>query len=222
MNLSVDTYAVGMILYQLYNDGHLPFKGKTPALPLPSPVHADYELAEIIMKAIHPEPDQRWLDPKDMGKAIASYMQRNVVNDIPITPFIPLDVIPEPILPETKKSKASARKQAVTTVSDDAAAPEEAPAAEEPKAEEAAAAPETPEPQTDNTDIPESENTAEQSEPVTEPEVMEAAPAEEEPAAAEEVSPIPETPAADPVPMAADLPVSSLAEETDLSEIHLS
>lgn len=95
MNLTVDTYAVGMILYQLYNDGHLPFSGNTPKYPVPTPIHADYEMAEIIMKAIHEDPQQRWTDPKDLGKAIASYMQRNGINDIPITPFIPLDVQPQ-------------------------------------------------------------------------------------------------------------------------------
>lgn len=95
MNLTVDTYAVGMILYQLYNDGHLPFSGNSPKYPVPTPIHADYEMAEIIMRAIHEDPLQRWTDPKDLGKAIASYMQRNGINDIPITPFIPLDVQPE-------------------------------------------------------------------------------------------------------------------------------
>lgn len=98
MNLTVDTYAVGMILYQLYNDGHLPFKETAPLDELPPPCHADYEMAEIIMKAIHTDPVQRWSDPKDLGKAIASYMQRNSVNDIPITPFIPVDVKPEDII----------------------------------------------------------------------------------------------------------------------------
>ena len=52
LNLTADTYAVGMILYQLYNDGQLPFREKAPEDALPSPVNADYELAEIIMKAI--------------------------------------------------------------------------------------------------------------------------------------------------------------------------
>lgn len=98
MSLTVDTYAVGMILYQLYNDGQLPFTGAAPLDNMPSPCHADYEMAEIIMKAIHPDPEQRWTDPKDLGKAIASYMQRNSVNNIPITPFIPLDVNPEDIV----------------------------------------------------------------------------------------------------------------------------
>ncbi len=98
MNLTVDTFAVGMILYQLYNDGTLPFTGTAPLDTLPSPCHADYEMAEIIMKAVHPDPQQRWQDPKDLGKALAAYMQRNGVNDIPITPFIPLDVKPEDIV----------------------------------------------------------------------------------------------------------------------------
>ena len=98
INLTVDTYALGMILYQLYNDGQLPFTGNVPIEGLPTPCHADYELAEIIMKAIHPDHTQRWNDPKDLGKAIAAYMQKNHVNDIPITPFIPLDVRPEDIV----------------------------------------------------------------------------------------------------------------------------
>ena len=87
VNLTADTYALGMILYQLYNDGTLPFRGKAPEEELPSPVHADYELAEIIMKAIHPDPEQRYRDPAEMGKALAAYMQRNSINDVAITPL---------------------------------------------------------------------------------------------------------------------------------------
>lgn len=92
LNLTADTYAVGMILYQLYNEGQLPFRDKAPEEVLPSPANADYELAEIIMKAIHPDPAQRWTDPKDMGKALAGYMQRNVINDTPITPYTALEL----------------------------------------------------------------------------------------------------------------------------------
>ncbi len=87
VNLTADTYALGMILYQLYNDGALPFKGKAPDEELPTPVQADYELAEIIMKAIHPDPELRWTDPKEMGKALASYMERNSISDVAITPL---------------------------------------------------------------------------------------------------------------------------------------
>ncbi len=99
VNLTVDTYAVGMILYQLYNDGQLPFKGlRLTDAELLTPVNADYEMAEIIMKAIHLDPEQRWASPAELGKALASYMQRNSVNDVPITPHIPLDVKPEDIV----------------------------------------------------------------------------------------------------------------------------
>ena len=99
LNLTADTYALGMILYQLYNDGYLPFQGKAPDTPLPTPVNADYELAEIIMKAIHPDPKERWQEPMDMRRALVDYMQRNIVNDVPITPYTPLDVTPEePVL----------------------------------------------------------------------------------------------------------------------------
>ena len=134
MNLTVDTYAVGMILYQLYNDGHLPFTGSAPLETLSSPCHADYEMAEIIMKAIHPDPEQRWTDPKELGKAIASYMQRNSVNDIPITPFIPLDIKPEDIVvisdqkqsdedvpaerTDSEEDVSSAEPEAITTCED--------------------------------------------------------------------------------------------------------
>ena len=101
VNMTVDTYAVGMILYQLYNDGQLPRMDRSPEEPLPTPVNADYELADIIMKAIHLEPEQRWQDPKDLAQALVSYMQRNSVNDVSITPHTPLELDPNgPLLPQ--------------------------------------------------------------------------------------------------------------------------
>lgn len=103
LNLTVDTYAVGMILYQLYNDGQLPFQVMQPEEGLPTPMNADYELAEIIMKAIHLDPEQRWKDPQEMGRALVDYMQRNAVNDVPITPHTPLVVKPEDVaIPQVK------------------------------------------------------------------------------------------------------------------------
>ena len=86
VNTTIDIYAVGMILYQIYNNGVLPFEGKAPAEELPTPLNADYEIAEIIMKAITPDPDSRWQTPIEMGQALVSYMQRNVINDVPISP----------------------------------------------------------------------------------------------------------------------------------------
>ena len=91
INLTADTYALGMILYQLYNEGTLPDLDSADNSVVPSPANADYELSEIIMKAIHRDPEQRWQEPEKMGHAIVEYMQRNVVNDAPITPYSPID-----------------------------------------------------------------------------------------------------------------------------------
>ena len=99
LNETADTYAVGMILYQLYNDGSLPFKGKAPDDALPSPVNADYEIAEIIMKATDPDPAKRWQEPKELGKALAAYMQRNSINDSPISIYTPIEAKPEDVVP---------------------------------------------------------------------------------------------------------------------------
>lgn len=86
LNTTIDTYAIGMILYQIYNDGKLPFENHAPAEVLPPPVNADYEMAEIIAKACNPDPQKRWEDPTQMGQALVAYMQRNEVNDTPILP----------------------------------------------------------------------------------------------------------------------------------------
>lgn len=161
LNLTMDTYAVGMILYQLYNDGRLPFKDKAPEEMLPTPVNADYELAEIIMKAIHPDPANRWNDPAEMGKALASYMQRNSINDVPITPHTPLVV--------QKKPVAVSEETIAEEPESDVPVAEDVPA-EEPT-EEAAASEEA---------IPD-EPEAEDSEEAAEEPVEEAAPVEEIP-----------------------------------------
>lgn len=96
LNKTVDTYGVGMVLYQIFNDGALPIAPKDPADPFLSPANADYELAEIIMKAIAPKPADRWQDPMEMGQALISYMQRNTVNNTPLAPpkAILMDVEP--------------------------------------------------------------------------------------------------------------------------------
>ena len=87
MNDTLDTYAIGMILYQVYNDGKLPFTGQAGTEELPPPLYADYEMAEIILKAVAPDPELRWTDPMLMGQALVAYMQRNTVNDVPIVPL---------------------------------------------------------------------------------------------------------------------------------------
>lgn len=97
LNSTMDTYAIGLILYQVFNDGKLPFEDSPPAEPLDAPLYADYEMSEIILKACAPDPKDRWEDPIAMGQALVSYMQRNAVNDTPIVPpAAPADEAPSP------------------------------------------------------------------------------------------------------------------------------
>ena len=85
-NTTMDTYALGMILYQIFNNGQLPQVPHPTEDILPPPANADYEMAEIILKACAPDPKDRWEDPVRMGQSLVAYMQRNTVNDIPLTP----------------------------------------------------------------------------------------------------------------------------------------
>jgi len=111
LNTTADTYALGMILYQLYNDSQLPSRDDVQSATIPSPVNADYELAEIILKAIHSDPEQRWQDPGAMGQALVAYMQRNSVNDVPITPHTPLVPAEEPVIPEAVEDTEEISRQ---------------------------------------------------------------------------------------------------------------
>lgn len=95
INTTVDIYAAGLIMYQAYNDGILPRMDDNDELP--APAYADYEMAEIILKACAQNPENRWQDPIEMGQAIVSYMQRNGANDTPIIPIAPVE---EPVAEE--------------------------------------------------------------------------------------------------------------------------
>lgn len=95
LNTTVDTYGAGMILYRVYNGGELPFKERAGTDPLPPPAYADYELAEIILKAVSPDPKERWQDPMEMGQALVAYMQRNGVNDTPIVAIPEEEELPQ-------------------------------------------------------------------------------------------------------------------------------
>ncbi len=96
LNTTMDIYAAGLILYQTYNNGELPFNDEIlPGDKLPAPLYADYEMSEIILKACDPTPENRWQDPMQMGQAIVSYMQRNGANDVPIVPMPLEEDIPE-------------------------------------------------------------------------------------------------------------------------------
>lgn len=101
LNKTIDIYAAGLILYQAYNGGRLPFDDDyAPQEVFDAPMYADYEMAEIILKACNPDPAKRWQNPIEMGQAIVSYMQRNGVNDTPIIPPMTTPVFTEPLSEE--------------------------------------------------------------------------------------------------------------------------
>ena len=102
VNETIDLYAVGLILYRIYNGNHAPLEDeKTSAKSadklritgqaLPAPMFADYEMAEIIGKACAFKPEDRYQTPAELKEAISSYMMRNQVGDDPITPPIVAD-----------------------------------------------------------------------------------------------------------------------------------
>ena len=136
LNETADTYCVGMILYQIFNNGALP---QETDKPLPAPATADEEMAGILQKACDPDPAKRWEDPAQMRQALIDYMQRGTINDVPIM---------EPI---TGASQAAAEEKSYQTAhfpapAEEAAAEEAAaPAEAEPSQETAECPAEAPE-----------------------------------------------------------------------------
>ena len=95
LNQTMDIYALGMILYQVYNGGLLP-DYVAPGELLNAPMYADGQMAQIILKACAPNASDRWQDPAQMGQALVNYMQTNRVNATPIIS----PVSTEPPIPE--------------------------------------------------------------------------------------------------------------------------
>lgn len=104
VNETVDLYSVGLILYRIYNGNHAPFEDeKTTAKaadrmritgqPLPTPMFADYEMAEIICKTCAFRPEDRYPSPEALRDALVDYMKRNQVGDTPIVPPITADAV---------------------------------------------------------------------------------------------------------------------------------
>ena len=108
IHTTADIYSVGMILYQVFNDGQLPAKHSDPAKPYLPPVNADYEISAIIMKAIAPNPEDRWASPMEMGQALVGYMQRNSINNTPLAPKT--ELITDPEAPALVKEAADQTK----------------------------------------------------------------------------------------------------------------
>lgn len=209
LNLTADLYALGLILYRIYNGNHAPFEDEETSekaadrlrlsgRELPAPLYADYELAEIINKACAFHPENRFQTPDDLQQALVQYMQRNSVTDSLIVPPIITDEQPLLLTPEDEQELAAPLSatdvsaldaQFVESFTPDFSAPDIAPEeAAAPQADEADAAPATqPEPAAEPEEAP-----AAQPEPATEPQetpteeaASAAAPEADAPAAAE-------------------------------------
>ena len=89
LNLTVDTYALGMILYRIYNGGTLPQLPEDPERPLDAPAYADEAMTKIILKALSPRQENRYSDPAELGKDLAAYLQTAAPSEEPIAPLAP-------------------------------------------------------------------------------------------------------------------------------------
>ena len=99
LNDTIDVYALGMILYRIYNGGILP---EITEDPLAAPAYADDEMSEIILKACAKAPEDRWQDPAQMGQMLVNYMQKNGASNEPIVLPVEPEPEPEPVLPESE------------------------------------------------------------------------------------------------------------------------
>ena len=109
---TTDIYSVGMILYRIYNGNHGPFEDeKTSARAadklrvtgqqLPAPMYADYEMADILLKACAFKPEDRYQTPQELQEALLEYGKRNEASDALIVP--PIEGEPEPIDPNAEE-----------------------------------------------------------------------------------------------------------------------
>ena len=141
LNTTLDTYAAGLILYQVFNDGKLPESAET----MDPPAYADYDMAAIILKACAADPAERWQDPQAMAQALITYMQSHNVNDTPIIPVVTAEPEESPVeeATDTDEPEVITEEEQVEAVSEEPV--EEAPASkpveeasceEEPVAEE--------------------------------------------------------------------------------------
>ena len=74
LNGTIDTYALGMLLYQICNNGKLPVVSEEASDTIDPPARGDKKLHDVIMKAISKDPVERYSDPVEMGQALASCM----------------------------------------------------------------------------------------------------------------------------------------------------
>lgn len=116
MNATCDIYSVGLILYYLFNGGHLPFdeagataksanQRRIHGEELPSPMYADYEMGRIISRACAFLPEDRYQSPEEMLKDLLDYKKSTPFTDDPLVPpLVTADYVQQPttnvVLPE--------------------------------------------------------------------------------------------------------------------------
>lgn len=86
INDTADVYSLGLILYQIFSGGTLPGNDAVFGRLFLPPRYADYEMAEIILRACAPDPSIRWKGPEQMGRALMLYTQRNGMRNEPLVP----------------------------------------------------------------------------------------------------------------------------------------
>ena len=201
LNDTMDTYAVGLILYQAFNDGALPENLGSDQIAAPK--YADSEMAQIILKACALDPSQRWEDPVQMGQALVAYMQSHSVNDVPIVP-VPAEEPEAPAEEAVASEEQELRTEDVLAEADlalEAAAEFPAEAVEAEPAAEAEAEPVTQEPAAEVEEAPVTQEVAEEA-------------AAEEAAASEEAESIEEPEEETDAVAPQEEPVEETAEET--------
>ncbi len=91
LSATMDIYALGLTLYQVYNGGKLPFdgaeerevwlQGLAEGQAMAAPQFADEELAAILLKACAYDPGERYQTPTQFAQALLQYLQSHELGD---------------------------------------------------------------------------------------------------------------------------------------------
>lgn len=114
LNLTGDLYAVGLLLYYIFNGNHSPFEEadttdktadnrRIAGEALPTPLYADYEMDAIIRKACAQNPEDRYQTPEQFLAALERYLDRNEVTDTCIVPPLCTDDVPLAVITEVEE-----------------------------------------------------------------------------------------------------------------------